>query len=186
MKEGDEWKAIVRMNQGLFEPVVMFFGLTNSPTTFQMMMNDIFRHEMAEGWVVIYMDDILVFSKNEKEHETHIQKILAKLREHKLSLKLEKCWFSKREIKFLGLIISEDSIKMDPGKVQAIKEWPVPTVSGLCLFTITQFSKEKKERNLVVITVIIDNLKTSRTLPTTLPIYLMPHVTHVLSSCPRV
>ena len=73
------------------------------------------------------MDDILVFSKDEREHETHVQRILAKLREHKLSLKLEKCWFSKKEIKFLGLIISEDSIKMDPGKVRAIKEWPIPT-----------------------------------------------------------
>ena len=80
-------------------------------------MNDIFRHEIAEGWVVIYMDNILVFSKNEKEHEVHVQRILAKLWEHKLSLKPEKCWFSKREIKFLGLIISKDSIRMDPGKV---------------------------------------------------------------------
>ena len=63
------------------------------------------------------MDDILVFSKNEREHEIHVQRILAKLQEHKLSLKPEKCWFSKKEIKFLGLIISEDSIRMDPGKV---------------------------------------------------------------------
>ena len=90
-------------------------------------MNNIFRHKIVEGWVVIYMDDILVFSKDEKEHETHVQRILAKLREHKLSLKPEKCWFSKKEIDFLGLIISEDSIKMDPGKVRAIKEWPIPT-----------------------------------------------------------
>ena len=128
IKEGDEWKAAFRTNRGLFEPVVMFFRLTNSPATFQTMMNDIFRHEIAEGWVVIYMDDILVFSRNEKEHKIHVQRILAKLREHKLSLKPEKCWFSKKEIEFLGLIISEDSIKMDPGKVQAIKEWPVPTM----------------------------------------------------------
>ena len=73
------------------------------------------------------MDDILVFSKNEEEHESHVQRILAKLREHKLSLKLEKCWFSRKEIEFLGLIISEDLIRMDPRKVQAIKEWLVPT-----------------------------------------------------------
>ena len=79
-----------------------------------------------EGWVVIYMDDILVYSKNEKEHERHVGRILARLREHKLSLKPEKCWFSKKEIEFLGLIISEDSIKMDEGKVEAIRDWPEP------------------------------------------------------------
>ena len=72
------------------------------------------------------MDDILVFSKNEKDHEKHVGQILQKLREHKLSLKPEKCWFSKREIKFLGLIISEDSITMDRGKVEAIRNWLEP------------------------------------------------------------
>jgi hypothetical protein len=63
IKDRDTWKAVFRTNRGLFEPLVMFFGLTNSPATFQTMMNDIFREEIAEGWVVIYMDDILVFSK---------------------------------------------------------------------------------------------------------------------------
>jgi hypothetical protein len=126
IKEGDEWKAAFRTNRGLFEPLVMFFGLTNSPATFQTMINDIFREEIAEGWVVIYMDNILVFSKTEKDHEQHVGRILVKLREHKLSLKPEKCWFSKKEIKFLGLIISEDSITMDSGKVEAIKDWPEP------------------------------------------------------------
>ena len=72
------------------------------------------------------MDDILVFSKNEDDHKTHVRRILQKLREHKLSLKPEKCWFSKKEIEFLGLIISEDSITMDKGKFEAIKNWPEP------------------------------------------------------------
>ena len=72
IKEGDEWKAAFRTNRGLFEPLVMFFGLTNSPATFQTMMNDVFREEIAKGWVVIYMDDILVFSENEKDHEKHV------------------------------------------------------------------------------------------------------------------
>jgi hypothetical protein len=135
IKEGDEWKAAFRTNRGLFEPLVMFFGLTNSPATFQTMMNDIFREEIAEGWVVIYMDDILVFSKNQKEHEKHVSRILEKLREHKLSLKPEKCWFDKQEIEFLGLIISKNSIKMDKAKVNAILEWPIPT----CKREIQQF-----------------------------------------------
>ena len=91
IKEGDKWKAAFRTNRGLFKPLVMFFGLTNSPATLQIMMNNIFRGEIAEGWVIIYMDDILVFSKNEKDHEKHVGRILQKLREHKLSLKPEKC-----------------------------------------------------------------------------------------------
>ena len=89
-------------------------------------MNDIFQKEIAEGWVIIYMDDILVFSRNEKDHEEHVGQILQKLRKHKLSLKPEKCWFNKNEIEFLGLIISKDLITMDKGKVEAIRNWPEP------------------------------------------------------------
>ncbi len=129
IKEGDEWKAAFRTNRGLFEPLVMFFGLTNSPATFQTMMNDIFREEIIEGWVVIYMDDIrvLVFSKDKKEHQTQVKRILEKLRQHQLSLKAEKCYFEQEEIEFLGLIISQKGMRMDPNKVKAIKEWPAPT-----------------------------------------------------------
>ncbi len=104
----------------------MFFGLTNSPATFQMMMNDMFREEIAEGWVVIYMDDILVYSQDEETHKKHVNKILEKLKKHKLSLKVEKCWFDQRTVKFLGLMISHDSIKMDKAKVRAILDWPRP------------------------------------------------------------
>ena len=110
IKDGDTWKAAFRTNRGLFEPLVMFFGLTNSPATFQTMMNDIFREEIAEGWVVIYMDDILVFSKDKKQHQEQVKRILEKLRQHQLSLKAEKCYFDKEEIDFLGLIITEKGI----------------------------------------------------------------------------
>jgi hypothetical protein len=127
IKDRDTWKAAFRTNRGLFEPLVMFFGLTNSPTTFQTMMNDIFREEIAEGWVVIYMDDILVFSKDKNEHQEQVKRILEKLRQHQLSLKAEKCYFEKEEIEFLGLIISEEGIRMDPHKVKAITDWPIPT-----------------------------------------------------------
>ncbi|KAF8697560.1 hypothetical protein AX14_001336 [Amanita brunnescens Koide BX004] len=126
IKEGDEWKVAFRTNRGLFEPLVMFFGLTNSPATFQTMMNDIFRKEIAEGWVVIYMDDIVVHSKDIHEHRKHVSRILHILQENKLSLKPEKCWFDKEEIEFLGIIMSRDSVKMDPAKVQAIIKWPTP------------------------------------------------------------
>ena len=88
----------------------MFFGLTNSLATFQTMMNNIFQEEIAEGWVVIYMDDILVFSKEKTEHQKQVKRILEKLRQHQLSLKVEKCYFEKEEIEFLGLIITEMGI----------------------------------------------------------------------------
>ena len=68
MKEGDEWKAAFHTNRGLFEPLVMFFGLTNSPTTFQTMMNDIFQELIAEGVVVVYLDDILIFMETLEQH----------------------------------------------------------------------------------------------------------------------
>lgn len=69
MKEGDEWKATFRTNRGSFEPLVMFFGLCNSPSTFQMMMNEIFRDLISEGKVVIYIDDILIFAQTKEEHK---------------------------------------------------------------------------------------------------------------------
>ncbi|EEB91575.1 hypothetical protein MPER_10043 [Moniliophthora perniciosa FA553] len=81
IKEGDEWKAAFLTNRGMFEPLVMFFGLTNSPATFQMMMNTILRDEINTGKVVVYMDDILVFTKTLKEHCEIVERILRKLRE---------------------------------------------------------------------------------------------------------
>jgi hypothetical protein len=68
IKEGDKWKGAFKTNKGLFEPTIMFFGLCNSPATFQAMMNDIFRDMLNEGWLIIYMDDILIYSNNPKEH----------------------------------------------------------------------------------------------------------------------
>jgi hypothetical protein len=126
IKEGDTWKVVFRTNRGLFEPLVMFFGLTNSPATFQTMMNNIFREEIVEGWVVIYMDNILVFSKDKQEHQGQVKRILKKLQQHQLLLKAEKCYFEKEEIEFLGLIISKKGIRMDPHKVKAITDWPTP------------------------------------------------------------
>src|ERR1700709_2708022 len=89
IKEGDEFKAAFRTSRGLFEPTVMFFGLTNSPATFQNMMNDIFKDEIDEGHVKIYIDDILIFHRDLKEHRRMVLRILAKLRENQLYLKPE-------------------------------------------------------------------------------------------------
>ncbi|SJK99846.1 uncharacterized protein ARMOST_03157 [Armillaria ostoyae] len=111
IKEGDEAKATFRTNRGLFEPTVMFFGLTNLPTTFQWMMNDIFKDLIAEGKVTIYLDDILIFTKGLDEHQRIIRR----------------CEFEVLETEYLGVIISEGQVRMDPIKLAGIAEWPTPT-----------------------------------------------------------
>jgi hypothetical protein len=128
IKEGDEWKAAFKTNRGLFEPTVMFFGLTNSPATFQTMMDAIFREEVASGDVIIYMDDILIATTGSLDHHRNmVAHILSKLREHDLFLKPEKCHFHKQEVEYLGVIVGKGHVKMDPVKVQAITDWPTPT-----------------------------------------------------------
>ena len=127
IREGDEWKAAFRTNRGLFEPLVMFFGLTNSPATFQTMMNDIFADLISQGVVCIYMDDILIFSKTKEELQCITCEVLARLCEHKLFLKTEKRKFERMKIGYLGLIISENHIAMDPAKIAAVVDWPLPT-----------------------------------------------------------
>ena len=125
IKDGDEWKAAFRTRRGLFEPSVMGFGLTNAPATFQNMMNEIFK-DLIDVFVIIYLDDILIFSDNKEDHVKHFQEVLKRLREHDLFCKPEKCEFFRKLVEYLGLIISKGCIAMDEGKVKAILEWPVP------------------------------------------------------------
>ncbi len=127
IKTGDEWKAAFRTNRGLYKPTVMFFRLTNSPATFQWMMNDIFKDLIASGKVTIYLDDILIMSKTKEEHRQITRKVLATLRKHKLFLKAEKCEFEVLETEYLGIIISEGSIRMEPVKIKGILDWPILT-----------------------------------------------------------
>jgi len=126
IKPGDEWKAAFQTDQGLFEPLVMFFRMTNSPATFQTMMNDIFQNLIAEGIVVVYLDDILIFTKTKEEHEQAVRQVLQVLKENKLFLRPEKCKFCKQWIEYLGLVISENKVSMDPVKVAGVREWPTP------------------------------------------------------------
>jgi len=121
IKPGDEWKAAFHINRGLFKPLVMFFGMTNSPATFQTMMNDIFRTLIAEGIIVVYLDDILIFTKTEEEHEQAVRKVLEVLMEHKLFLCPEKYKFHRKQIEYLGLVISENKVEMDPMKVAGVR-----------------------------------------------------------------
>jgi hypothetical protein len=128
MKEGNKWKATFKTNKGLFEPLVMFFGLTNSPATFQTMMDSIFREEIASRDIIIYMDDILIATtRNLKSHCNLVTHILKKLQNNDLFLRPEKCHFHKEEVKYLGVIIRKGQVKIDPIKVQAITNWPTPT-----------------------------------------------------------
>ena len=110
IKEGDEWKAVFTCHCGAFEPLVMFFGLCNSPATFQTMMNELFK-DMPN--VVVYIDDILIFTKNEAGHDAVVLEVLKHLKENNLFLKPEKCHFKVREVEMLGLIIGPEGIKMD-------------------------------------------------------------------------
>jgi len=126
IKPRDEWKTAFRTNRGLFEPLIMFFGMTNSPATFQTMMNDVFRTIIAEGIVVVYLDNILIFTKTKEEHKQAVQRVLEILAEHKLFLHPEKCEFHRKQIEYLRLVISENKIAMDPVKVARVREWPVP------------------------------------------------------------
>ena len=126
MKDGDEWKVAFWTNQGLFEPLVMFFGLTNSPTTFQTMMNHLFHDLINHRKVVVYMDDIMIFTTTLVEHWQIIQEVLQLLRDNQLYLKHTKCEFEQLETEYLSLVVGHNSVCMDQTKVVGILDWPVP------------------------------------------------------------
>src|SRR5258705_2234990 len=125
MKEGEEWKTAFRTRWGLYEYLVMPFGLTNAPASFQGLINNALR-EFLDHFVVAYLDDILIFSQTYEEHVEHVKKVLRKLEEKELYVKLKKCEFHKHEIRFLGYMISDEGIGPDPEKIQAIRDWPEP------------------------------------------------------------
>jgi len=104
----------------------MFFGMTNSLATFQTMMNDIFWNLIVEGIVVVYLDDILIFTKTEEEHVQVVRQVLQVLKENKLFLCPEKYKFYKQWIEYLDLVISENKVFIDPVKVTGVREWPIP------------------------------------------------------------
>jgi hypothetical protein len=123
--EGDEEKTACCMRYGSYEFLMMPFGLTNAPATFCTLMNDIFR-EWLDDFVVVYIDDILIYSSSLEEHEEHLCKVFQRLRENKLYAKLEKCEFGVTEVDFLGHRITQEGLKMDDHKVKAILDWEPP------------------------------------------------------------
>ena len=126
IKEGDEWKAAFSMPEGSFEPTVMFFRLTNSPATFQAMMNDLLRDLVVEEKVAVFIDDVMIAMETEEGHDEIVEEVLKRLEENDLFVKLEKYAWKVREVGFLGVIIGEDGVRMEKEKVQGVVEWPVP------------------------------------------------------------
>lgn len=122
---GDEWKTAFRTRYGHFEYTVMPFGLTNAPATFQAFLNDVLRDSL-DTFVVIYLDDILIYSDTLEEHYEHVRSVLQRLKDADLQVKLEKCQFHVQTVEFLGYIISPEGISMDPAKIDAIVSWPAP------------------------------------------------------------
>jgi len=122
IKEGDEWKAAFTTHIGSFEPVVMFFSLTNLPATFQTIMNDIFRDLINKGDIATFIDDVLVGTEMEEGHNELVEEILRRLEEHNLYVKPEKCEWKVREVGFLGVVIGPDRRKMEKEKVRGVLE----------------------------------------------------------------
>ncbi|XP_062173559.1 uncharacterized protein LOC133879023 [Alnus glutinosa] len=125
MKEGDEWKTAFKTKHGLYEWLVMPFGLTNAPSTFMRLMNHVLRAFIGK-FVVVYFDDILVYSTNLDEHIEHLRCVLDVLRCEKLYANFKKCTFCMEKVVFLGYVVSTKGIEVDEEKVKAIKEWPTP------------------------------------------------------------
>ncbi|WVZ97548.1 hypothetical protein U9M48_043074 [Paspalum notatum var. saurae] len=153
IREEDIPKTAFSTRYGLYEYLVMSFGLTNAPAFFMYMMNSVFMNEL-DKFVVVFLDDILIYSKDEKEHEEHLRIVLTWLREHKLYAKFSKCAFWLKEVGFLGHILSKKGVAVDPSKVDCVLNWKqpetvteIPSFLGLasyyCRF-IKDFSKTAK------------------------------------------
>src|SRR5229473_3580731 len=114
------------MNKGMLEPLMIFFSLTNSPATFQSMMNELFKDLINTRLTFIYMDDILITTKMMEQHRELVKQVLQHLQDNNLFLKPKKCNFEKEQMDYLGLILKPGHITMDPIKLQGIADWPIP------------------------------------------------------------
>jgi len=125
VREEDVPKSAFRTRYGHYEFLVMPFGLTNAPAVFMDLMNRVCRPYL-DKFVIVFIDDILIYSRSKKDHEQHLRLILELLRDQKLYAKFSKCEFWLREVQFLGHVVNEKGIHVDPAKIEAIKKWEAP------------------------------------------------------------
>ena len=126
IKKGDDWKTAFRSRYGHYKYPVIPFELANAPATFQNMMNEIFK-DMIDHGVVIYLYDILIYSRSEEHHIAQTKKVLERLPEHQLALSSEKCEWRMSKVNFLSYIISENGIEMDQENIRTVLEWKEQT-----------------------------------------------------------
>jgi len=127
IKKGDERKAAFKTNRRLYEPTVMFFGMCNSPATFQAMMDSIFDDMISDSLIIVYMDNMFIFEKDLSPLITNTRSVLRRLWDNDLYLKPSKCEFHKMKIEYLGMIIKEGRISMNTSKLKGIQDWPIPS-----------------------------------------------------------
>lgn len=126
IKEGDEPKTAFRTHDGHYEFKVMPFGLTNAPSTFQSLMNDVFRPYLRR-FILVFFDDILVYSHTEEQHKTHLRTALRVLKQHQLVINPKKCEIGQKRVEYLGHVITAQGVEADPSKIHAMQQWPTPT-----------------------------------------------------------
>jgi hypothetical protein len=123
--EGDEWKTAFRTRYGSFQWRVIPEGLSNAPAAFQRFMNDIFA-DLLDISVIVYLDDILVYSDDPSQHTAHVREVLRRLRKYGMYARIEKCYFGVDTVEYLGYVLSPEGLSMDDSKVETIKNWPIP------------------------------------------------------------
>ncbi|KAF8703952.1 hypothetical protein RHS03_06141, partial [Rhizoctonia solani] len=126
VKEGDKWKTAFCTKYGLYKSLVMTFGLTNAPAAFQHFMNKLFK-DLLDVCIIIYLDDILIYSKDDASHTQHVHEVLKRLMENQLFCKASKCTFHVTSVEYLGIIVLDKGFSLDKLKIQAVQEWPTPT-----------------------------------------------------------